>query len=86
MVKIDENYFIDADTICYTLLEYSGKDKEGNDKYRTLGYYRTIEDCVKGVLKDKTRNYISKNNVGLKELSNEIKKQTEYIKSLKLEV
>lgn len=91
MVKLSDKYYIDADTNCYTLLEKTiVQDKEsknyGQEKFKDLGYYVSLESCLKGYIKTVTRNYIKTNSISTEELINEVKKQTEFIESLNLKI
>ena len=72
MIKINEKYYIDADSNCYALKEKAivttkeGEEKEG---YKDLGYYATIDGCCYGLIKRETRKFISESEeASLKEL------------------
>lgn len=86
MVKIDERYFIDANSNCFELVEiYDDVDKEGNNiKVRNVdGYYGTIEQALNGFVKLKLRTYLSKSDENtVKELKDEIKKLKDFIKNI----
>lgn len=91
MIKIDENFYIDADSNSYVLKEkYIIQDekskRQGEEAFKDKGYYVSLEGTLNGYLKNKTREYIQNNNVEIKELLKEIKKQTEFIKNLNLKV
>lgn len=92
MVKVTDRFYITANTNCYTLQEKSTiKDVEsqnyGKEVFRDIGYYTTIESCLKGILKTITREYVGKEDVNnIRELLQEIKLQNEYIQSLKIDV
>lgn len=91
MIKIDDKFFIDADSNSYTLKE---KDKIQNKKsknygeevFRDRGYYVTLEGVLNGYLKAQTREFVQNNEADIKELIKEIKKQTEFVKKLNLKV
>lgn len=79
MIKIDDEYLINANDKCYQL-EIKSKIKDKNSKNygketRTVyGYYVTIEGALNGYIKAKTRKYISKDTEHtLNELLEEIK-------------
>lgn len=84
MIKINDEYFIDATPNCYILLRFVGNaetSKEKNEKqkkknlYDTLGYYPTIEGALNGIIKTETRKFIGKEDINtLKDL---LKKVTE---------
>lgn len=91
MVRITDRFYIDANNNCYTLKEKTTiQDKEsenyGKEVFKDLGYYVSLEHCLKGLLKTTTREYISKNDVEIKDLIKEIKKQEEFIESLDLDI
>lgn len=92
MIKINERYYINANSNCYVLQEKTKiQDKEsknyGKEIYKDLGYYVTIENLLNGVLKKETREYISKETENnLKDLKEFIKEKEKYLKSLKLDI
>lgn len=91
MIKIDDKFFIDADSNCYTLKEKSIiQDKKsksyGEEVLRDKGYYVTLEGVLNGYLKAQTREFVQNNEADIKELIKEIKKQTKYIEKLNLKV
>lgn len=92
MVKITEKYYIDADTKNYVLKEKSSIQDEksenfGKEIFKERGYYTSIEDLIQGFLKFTTREFISKTeDKDIKDLIKEIKSQTEFIKSLNLNI
>ena len=59
----------------------------GQELFRDLGYYTTIESCIKGILKTTTREFISKGTENdLKDLLKFIEEENKYLKSLKLDI
>ena len=86
MVKIDDEYLINANESCYTLEKISTIEDTSSQNYgketRTIqGYYTTIESALNGYIKVKTRKYISKDTENnMKELLREIKNLKEYLK------
>lgn len=91
MVKITDRFYIDANSNCYTLKEKTKiQDKSSKnfekETFKDLGYYVSLESCLKGLLKTITREYISKNNVNINELLKEINRQTEFLESLNLKI
>lgn len=86
MIKIDDEYIINANDNCYTLEKISiVKDETsknfGQEIKVTEGYYSTIESVLTGYIKYKTRKYISKENENtLKELLSYIKDLEKYLK------
>lgn len=91
MIKIDDKFFIDADSNSYTLKEKDKvQDKNsknyGKEVFRDRGYYVTLEGVLNGYLKAQTREFVQNNEADVKELIKEIKKQTEFVKKLNLKV
>lgn len=91
MIKIDDKFFIDADSNSYTLKEKDKiQDKKsknyGEEIFRDRGYYVTLEGVLNGYLKAQTREFVQNNEADIKELIKEIKKQTEFVKKLNLKV
>ena len=92
MVKLTDRFYINANSNCYTLLEKTKvQDEEsknyGQDVYKDLGYYTTIESCLKGMLKTATREFIGNEEENLiKDLLTQIKLQNEFLQTLKLDI
>ena len=92
MVKITDRFYINADTNCYKLQEKTTIQDEnsknfGQEIFKDLGYYTTLESCLNGILKTLTREYIGKDNINtIKELKEQVKKTDEFIHSLKLDI
>lgn len=91
MIKIDDKFYIDADSNSYTLKEKDKiQDKKsknyGEEVFRDRGYYVTLEGVLNGYLKAQTREFVQNNETDIKELIKEIKKQTEFVKKLNLKV
>lgn len=86
MIKIDDEYVINANENCYSLERKSiVQDVEsqnyGKETKIVEGYYTTIESALNGYIKIKTRKYISSENENsLKELLDEIKKIEKFLK------
>ena len=92
MIKVTDRFYIDANSNCYILQEKTKvqdvkSENYGNEIYKDLGYYTTLESCLQGILKTVTREFISKNEESsIKELLAQIKLQNDFIKSLNLNV
>lgn len=92
MIKVTDRFYINASSTCYTLQEKTTiKDENsknfGQEIFREVGYYSTIDACIRGILKTTTREYVGKEEVNtLKELLTEIKAQEELIQKFNLEV
>jgi len=92
MIKINEQYYINADTNCYILKERK-KIQDENSKnygelvYRDLGYYVSLEQLLNGLMKKELRKFIAKDTENsIKDLVAEIKKLKEFIKSLNIDI
>jgi len=92
MIKVNEKYYINANTNCYILQEKTTvQDKEsknyGQPVFKDLGNYVSIENCLKGIFKTELRKFISKEEENnLKELVNKIRELETYLKSLRLDI
>lgn len=92
MIKVTDKYYIDANTSCYTLKEKTTvQDQEsqnyGKEIFKELGYYTTIESCLRGILKANTREFVSKNQEHtILELIELIKSSRKFLENLKLDV
>lgn len=90
MIKITDKFYINATTNCYILEEKSTiQDKEsknyGKEVFKDIGYYTTIEGCLKGLEKANTRDFISKEQENImQDLIKEIHKTNELIESMNL--
>lgn len=92
MIKVTDRFYINANSNCYILQEKTKvqdvkSENYGNEIYKDLGYYTTLESCLQGILKTVTREFISKNEESsIKDLLTQIKLQNDFIKSLNLNV
>ena len=92
MIKVNDRFYINADTNCYKLQEKTIiQDKEsknyGQEFFKDLGYYTTLEGCLRGILKTNIREYIGKESENsLKELQSEVKRVSEFLTNLKLDI
>ena len=85
MIKIDEEYLINANESCYTLERKTAvKDINSKNYGKQLneieGYYTSIDSALNGYLKIKMRKYVSK------EQENTIQEAIKQLETLKLEV
>ena len=90
MIKIDDEYIINANENCYTL-EKIGKIEDissqnfGKETRTIQGYYTTIENALNGYIKSKIRKFVAKEtNTDINELILEINKLKNYM-NLKME-
>lgn len=84
MIHINNEYYIDADVYSFVLKKvHFAKDKKTGEETRqdiTIGYYATIEMTLKGYLKHKSREIVSKADF------KNIKQYLDYIKELDKEL
>lgn len=91
MVKITDRFYINATTNCYILQEKTTiKDEKsknfGQEVFKDLGYYTTVESCLRGFFKKTIREYVSKEDINsIYELQKQIKETEEFLNSLKIE-
>ena len=92
MIKINERFYINASNNCYTLQEKTTIQDEtsknyGQEIFRDLGYYTTLESCIKGILKTTIREFIGKETQNdLKDLIEFIKNENKFLDNLKLDI
>lgn len=92
MIKVTDRFYINANSNCYSLQEKTTvqdttSENYGKEVFKDLGYYTTLESCLKGILKTTTREYVSREEENsIKDLLIHIKSQDELIKSLKLDI
>lgn len=92
MVKVTDRFYITANSNCYTLQEKTKvqdvkSENYGKEIFKDLGYYTTIENCLKGILKTITREYISREEENsIYELQKEIKRSNDFLEKLKLNI
>ena len=92
MIKVIDRFYINASSNCYTLQEKTTVQDEksqnyGKEIFKDLGYYTTLENCLQGILKTTTREFIAQEQENsIKELLIQVKMQTEFLKNLKLDI
>ena len=92
MIKVTDRFYINASSTSYVLQEKTKIQDEKSENYgkeifEILGYYTTLENCLQGILKVTTREYISKEQENtVKELLTQVKLQNDFVKSLKLDI
>lgn len=90
MIKVTDRFYINANGNNYILQERTKVQDErsenfGKEVFKDLGYYQTLENCLNGILKTTTREYISSDEENsAKELIGQVKLQNDFIKSLNL--
>lgn len=92
MIKVTDRFYINASTNDYilqekTIVQDKNSKNYGKEIFKDLGYYITIEDCLRGILKRTTREYISKEDENsIYDLQKQIKNVEESLHSLKLNI
>lgn len=92
MIKVTDRFYINANNNCYTLQEKTKvqdpkSENYGKEIYKDLGYYTTLENCLKGILKTVTREYVSRNEENtIKELLMQIKLSNDFLENLKMDI
>lgn len=92
MIKVTDRFYINASSNCYVLQEKTTvqdtkSENFGKEIFKDLGYYTTIENCLQGILKTITREFIAQEQENsVKELLTQVKMQSEFLKSLKLDI
>ena len=80
MIVINENYYIEVDSLCYVLKRKgSGLNKKGEPVKtdRTLGFYGDVQGCIKGAVKDSKLCAFKKESYSLEEAFKKIKEINE---------
>ena len=86
MIKVTDRFYITADTNCYKVIEKATvQDEEsknfGKEVTKDIGYFTTIEQCLSGILKVMSREYVSKETQNtIADLKEELHKQNKLIK------
>ena len=92
MVKINNEYIINANESCYKLekigqVEDVESQNYGKETKTIQGYYTTIENALNGYIKVKLRKYISSETENtMKELIKQIEKLEIYVKQITKEM
>lgn len=92
MIKVTDRFYVNANSNCYVLQEKAKvqdtkSENYGKEIYKDLGYYTTLENCLKGILKIVTREYASRNEENtIKELLIQIKSQNDFLENLKIDI
>lgn len=77
MIKINEKYYIEADSRNYMLKEktiITTKEGAKTEGFKELGHYTTLESLCNGLVKTELRNFITESDNGsLKDLLSKLK-------------
>jgi hypothetical protein len=53
-IKVEDNLYIESDSLQFYIRKYSGKtDKDGRETYNVLGYFSSLNQAVKHLIKHK---------------------------------
>lgn len=86
MVKVTDRWYIAADSNCYKIQEKTKVQDEnsknfGQEVFKDMGYYSSIEGCIEGILKSEIREYLKKDEENsIKDLFKEIKSMQDFLK------
>ena len=68
MINLIRDYVIDGNAYDYALkLDTKKDDKDGNRIYSVVGYYSTVDGCVRGLYKTLCRKLVAEETLTLKE-------------------
>lgn len=68
MIRVDNDYYIDVDEQCYTVkIDTHKTDKKGNEIYVIVGYYKNLQNAIKGVIDYQNKKKLKSENYDLKE-------------------
>jgi len=83
MIRINDEYAIDADIHCYTLCQKgivaTGKNA-GEQFWKTLGYYPTVSGCLQGLQKHLQRQAVQTEDMTLNEAYEAFRKLYEQVR------
>lgn len=82
-IKLENDIILFSDENQFSLRKETTADKDGKMKFRTIGYYSTLEQVLDGYVKYATR---LSNATTLEELKQDLKEISEYIKTLKIDI
>lgn len=83
MIKINKEYFIDSDSLNFILKKNVVSQKENKDYVQIVGFYQTLEQTLKGYLKYKSREFVSKKEYNsIEEYLNYIQEEDKKLKDI----
>ena len=87
MIRVNDNYVIDVDSMCYTAkIDKHKTDKKGNPVYEVVGYYKDLDGAILAVVKSMNRKELSEGVYELKEALEIIQASNEQFETLLKEV
>lgn len=84
MIKLLDDYYINADNTCFALCVKKKTIKDGEEKETTstIGYYTTIADCLVGLYRTLTRKLTAREDMTLHQAIEEFRKIESDIKRI----
>ena len=82
MIKIFEDWYIDADPRCYVLQQIGAPDKDGNPTWKNATYHTTVAQAIQMLMNRKQLDIVRQNNLTLKETLDNFQELNETFKSL----
>ena len=84
MIKLLDDYYINADNTCFALCVKKKTVKDGEEKETTstIGYYTTIADCLAGLYRTLTRNLTAKEDMTLQQAIAEFRRIEDNIRRI----
>ena len=87
MIRVNDDYVIDVDSMCYTTkIDKHKADKKGNPVYEVVGYYKDLDGAILAVVKSMNRKELSEGVYELKEALEIIQASNEQFETLLKEV
>ena len=87
MIRVNDDYVIDVDSMCYTTkIDKHKTDKKGNPVYEVVGYYKDLDGAILAVVKSMNRRKLSEGVHDLKTALGIIRASNEQFEKLLREV
>ena len=87
MIRVNDDYVILVDPLNYTpCRDPHSVDKKGNPVYKSIGYYSTLEQALRGVVDDMNSRAFEQNTYSLKEALEVIKQSNKVFTDLMREI
>ena len=87
MIRVNDEYVIDVDSMCYTTkIDKHKTDKKGNPVYEVVGYYKDLDGAILAVIKSMNRRKLSEGVYDLKTALGIIQASNEQFEKLLREV
>ena len=87
MIRVNDDYVIDVDSMCYTTkIDKHKTDKKGNPVYEVVGYYKDLDGAVLAIVKSMNRSKLSEGVHDLKTALGIIRSSNEQFEKILREV